>query len=102
MSITPGNKRDVTFLRELCGLVGLERVHALDALWRAAVHRLNGTGRTLIVDEADLANLDLLTCIRRLRDETGIAVVLSGQRKLAGAMELTVEFNRGRNARSKA
>ncbi|NOT00619.1 MAG: AAA family ATPase [Phycisphaerales bacterium] len=83
MSITPGNRRDVTFLRELCGLVGLERVHALDALWRAAVHRLNGTGRTLIVDEADLANLDLLTCIRRLRDETGIAVVLSGQRKLA-------------------
>lgn len=45
---------------------------------RAVIAKLRGSGRAVIVDEAQTLNVKALECLRYIHDETGTGLVLSG------------------------
>ncbi|EBD6542191.1 ATPase [Salmonella enterica] len=71
-----------TLLEELCGRLRLSKNGNIHTLIDLCVEKLKGTGRLLIIDEAELLPYRALEVIRRLHDKSGIGVVLAGMPRL--------------------
>jgi len=83
VTINDGTNTVSSFLRELARSLELEVGHFRHENRYAILERLRNSGRLLlIVDEAHLADLRVLNCIRQLHDDCGISVLLAGQRGL--------------------
>lgn len=57
-----------------------------DVLMSALVSYFKGTGRLIIIDEADHLTLSALQAIRNLNDEAAVGIVLSGNNKIYNQM----------------
>ncbi|EBG7271690.1 AAA family ATPase [Salmonella enterica] len=71
-----------TLLEELCGRLRLNKNGNIHTLIDLCVEKLKGTGRLLIIDEAELLPYRALEVIRRLHDKAGIGVVMAGMPRL--------------------
>ncbi|EII7382097.1 AAA family ATPase [Salmonella enterica subsp. enterica serovar Abony] len=71
-----------TILEELCRLLGVKVRGNIHELIDACVRELRGSGRLLMVDEAELLPYRALEILRRLHDKAGIGVVLAGMPRL--------------------
>ncbi|EHI6828492.1 AAA family ATPase [Salmonella enterica] len=71
-----------TLLEELCGRLKQNKNGNIHTLIDLCVENLKGTGRLLIIDEAELLPYRALEVIRRLHDKAGIGVVLAGMPRL--------------------
>ncbi|EBS7023886.1 AAA family ATPase [Salmonella enterica] len=71
-----------TLLEELCRLLGVKVRGNIHELIDACVRELRGSGRLLMVDEAELLPYRTLEVLRRLHDKAGIGVVLAGMPRL--------------------
>ncbi|EAW1161817.1 AAA family ATPase [Salmonella enterica subsp. enterica serovar Berta] len=71
-----------TLLEELCGRLRLSKNGNIHTLIDLCVEKLKGTGRLLIIDEAELLPYRALEVIRRLHDKAGIGVVMAGMPRL--------------------
>ncbi|EKC4765209.1 AAA family ATPase [Salmonella enterica] len=71
-----------TLLEELCGRLKQNKNGNIHTLIDLCVEKLKGTGRLLIIDEAELLPYRALEVIRRLHDKAGIGVVLAGMPRL--------------------
>ncbi|EGO7251377.1 AAA family ATPase [Salmonella enterica] len=71
-----------TILEELCRLLGVKVRGNIHELIDACVRELSGSGRLLMVDEAELLPYRALEILRRLHDKAGIGVVLAGMPRL--------------------
>lgn len=71
-----------TLLEELCGRLRLSKNSNIHTLIDLCVEKLKGTGRLLIIDEAELLPYRALEVIRRLHDKAGIGVVMAGMPRL--------------------
>ncbi|EAR9487052.1 AAA family ATPase [Salmonella enterica] len=71
-----------TLLEELCRLLGVKMRGNIHELIDACVRELRGSGRLLMVDEAELLPYRALEVLRRLHDKAGIGVVLAGMPRL--------------------
>ena len=70
------------FLQVLAGRLGLATRGTVHDLLDSVVARLRGSGRVLLVDEAELLPLNVLEIIRRIHDHAQIGVVLAGMPRL--------------------
>ncbi len=71
-----------TLLEELCGRLRLSKNGNIHALIDLCVEKLKGSGRLLIIDEAELLPYRALEVVRRLHDKAGIGVVMAGMPRL--------------------
>ncbi|EOV0281261.1 AAA family ATPase [Salmonella enterica] len=71
-----------TLLEELCGRLKQNKNGNIHTLIDLCVEKLKGTGRLLIIDEAELLPYRALEVIRRLHDKAGIGVVMAGMPRL--------------------
>lgn len=71
-----------TILEELSRLLGVKARGNIHELIDACVRELHGSGRLLMVDEAELLPYRALEVLRRLHDKAGIGVVLAGMPRL--------------------
>ncbi|EDR2284967.1 AAA family ATPase [Salmonella enterica] len=71
-----------TLLEELCCRLRLSKNGNIHALIEVCVEKLKGSGRLLVIDEAELLPYRALEVIRRLHDKAGIGVVLAGMPRL--------------------
>ncbi|EHE2941864.1 AAA family ATPase [Salmonella enterica] len=71
-----------TILEELCRLLGVKVRGNIHELIDACVRELRGSGRLLMVDEAELLPYRALEILRRLHDKAGTGVVLAGMPRL--------------------
>lgn len=71
-----------TLLEELCGRLRLSKNGNIHALIEVCVEKLKGSGRLLVIDEAELLPYRALEVIRRLHDKAGIGVVMAGMPRL--------------------
>ncbi|EAU5106081.1 ATPase [Salmonella enterica] len=71
-----------TLLEELCGRLRLNKNGNIHALIEVCVEKIKGSGRLLVIDEAELLPYRALEVIRRLHDKAGIGVVLAGMPRL--------------------
>ncbi|EAQ6363593.1 AAA family ATPase [Salmonella enterica] len=71
-----------TLLEELCSRLRLSKNGNIHTLIDLCVEKLKGTGRLLIIDEAELLPYRALEVIRRLHDKAGIGVVMAGMPRL--------------------
>ncbi|EJX6010746.1 AAA family ATPase [Salmonella enterica] len=71
-----------TLLEELCRLLGVKVRGNIHELIDACVRELRGSGRLLMVDEAELLPYRALEVLRRLHDKAGIGIVLAGMPRL--------------------
>lgn len=71
-----------TLLEELCRLLGVKARGNIHELIDACVRELHGSGRLLMVDEAELLPYRALEVLRRLHDKAGTGVVLAGMPRL--------------------
>jgi len=70
--------------KELHKVLGLDGIGSLHAMFEEVVTRLRGTGRLIIVDEAEHLPYRALEMLRRLYDRAGVGVVLVGMQRLLG------------------
>lgn len=66
------------FLGKLCKAAGFSTKGSFDDLFETLVEELSGTGRLIIVDEAEHLPVDALDALRRINDFTGCGIVLVG------------------------
>lgn len=71
-----------TLLEELCGRLKQNKNGNIHTLIDLCVEKLKGTGRLLIIDEAELLPYRALEVVRRLHDKAGIGVVMAGMPRL--------------------
>ncbi|EIV7028097.1 AAA family ATPase [Salmonella enterica] len=71
-----------TILEELCRLLSVKVRGNIHELIDACVRELRGSGRLLMVDEAELLPYRALEILRRLHDKAGTGVVLAGMPRL--------------------
>ncbi|EKC7218833.1 AAA family ATPase [Salmonella enterica] len=71
-----------TLLEELCGRLRLSKNGNIHTLIDLCVEKLKGSGRLLVIDEAELLPYRALEVIRRLHDKAGIGVVMAGMPRL--------------------
>lgn len=70
-------------LQALCEALNVgQNSRSNHALFDAAVAKLDGSGRLIIVDEAELLNTRALEVLRRLHDKSGVGIVLAGMPRL--------------------
>lgn len=69
-------------LGQICQSLGVLSARTNHAMFDAVVEKLKGSGRLLIIDEAELLNTRALEILRRIHDRTGIGVVLAGMPRL--------------------
>ncbi len=69
-------------LTVLCEKLGLSPARNNHEMMTTVCKKLNGSGRLLIVDEAELLAHKPLEILRRLHDLTGIGIVLAGMPRL--------------------
>lgn len=75
--MTPG-----TLLGELLEALDVAAPAGLDKKFQAVVRALQGTAYLLIVDEAERCSPTALDYLRRIRDKSGVGVVLAGTERL--------------------
>lgn len=66
------------FLAKLCKAADLNAKGSFDDTFELLCEKLRGTGRLIMVDEAEHLPLDALDALRRLNDFTGCGVVMVG------------------------
>ncbi|MEZ3140827.1 AAA family ATPase [Citrobacter braakii] len=71
-----------TVLEELCAKLGINRRGNMHELSEACINALDGSGRLLLIDEAENLPYRALETIRRLHDKSGVGVVLAGMPRL--------------------
>lgn len=67
---------------ELCSILGLDDRGSLHQKLVKVVEKLNGSGRMIIIDEAEHLPYRALELIRRVHDKAGIALALCGMPRL--------------------
>ena len=83
VTIEDGTNTPPAFLRELAAPLKLGAAQRTQSIRRAVCDHLRGSKRLIMVDEAHLAKLDTLNCIRQIHDATGCPVLLAGLPALA-------------------
>lgn len=71
-----------TLLSELCDTLELTTARNNHAMMKAVIKKLHGSGRLLIVDEAELLTYKPLEILRRIHDKAEIGIVLAGMPRL--------------------
>ncbi|HFZ8572319.1 TPA: AAA family ATPase [Salmonella enterica subsp. enterica serovar Birkenhead] len=71
-----------TLLEELCNRLNLSKNGNIHTLLDLCVEKLRGSGRLLVIDEAELLPYRALEVVRRLHDKAGIGVVMAGMPRL--------------------
>lgn len=66
-------------MKDLCARLGIEARGTVHDKLLQVVDRLKGSGRLIIVDEAEHFNYKLLENLRRIHDKAGVGVALIGQ-----------------------
>lgn len=66
------------FLSKLCKAAGLNVRGSFDDLFEELTDKLQGSGRLIVIDEAEHLPIDAIDAVRRLNDFTGCGVVLCG------------------------
>jgi len=83
-------------LQELCEAIKVSDKGLLRALMKRLKHRLTGSGRCLIIDDAHTLSFGALDVLRYVYDQTGIGMVLVGihalRRHLIGTDEQTEQL----------
>lgn len=69
-------------LQAICRTLGVDVSGNIHDLTERIIGVLRGSGRLLVIDEAELLPLRALECVRRIRDKADCAVVLVGMPKL--------------------
>jgi hypothetical protein len=69
-------------LAALCGQLNGSEPHTVDRAKRTAIDCLGKTPKTILVDEADRLNIDLVEHFRDIHDLVGVPVVLIGEEHL--------------------
>lgn len=72
----------LVLMRKLAAAVKVSAIGSLNDLFEAVADRLRGSGRLMVVDEAENLPLRALEILRRLHDDTGCGLVLSGMPRL--------------------
>lgn len=72
----------LVLMKKLAASVKLPTSGTLNDLFEETAYRLSGSERLIVVDEAENLPLRALEIIRRLHDETGCGLVLSGMPRL--------------------
>ncbi len=66
------------FLSKVCKAAGISDKGTFDDLFESLADQLSGTGRLIIIDEAEHLPIDALDAVRRINDFTGCGIVLVG------------------------
>ncbi|MEQ1967395.1 AAA family ATPase [Xenorhabdus nematophila] len=69
-------------LEELCNRLGVNRRGNLHDMSEACITALRGSGRIILVDEAENLPYRALETLRRIHDKSGVGVVLAGMPRL--------------------
>lgn len=69
-------------LEELCKRLGINKRGNIHELSEECVTALKGSGRLIMVDEAELLHYRALEVLRRIHDKAGVGVVLAGMPRL--------------------
>ena len=72
----------LVLMRKLATAAKVSAMGSLNALFESVSDRLRDSGRLIVVDEAENLPLRALEIVRRLHDETGCGLVLSGMPRL--------------------
>ncbi len=64
------------FLSKVCKAAGISDKGTFDDLFESLADQLSGTGRLIIIDEAEHLPIDALDAVRRINDFTGCGIVL--------------------------
>ncbi|SUA94167.1 phage transposase [Neisseria mucosa] len=72
----------LVLMRKLAAAAKVSTVGSLNDLFESVSDRLRDSGRLIVVDEAENLPLRALEIIRRLHDDTGCGLVLSGMPRL--------------------
>lgn len=83
ITIDDGTHSVTTFLRELSDKLKVGSARYRQSMRRCICDALRQSKRLVMVDEAHLAGLDVLNCIRQIHDSTGCPVLLAGLPALA-------------------
>nr|DAT36128.1 MAG TPA: putative ATPase [Caudoviricetes sp.] len=76
----------LVLMRKLAAAAKVSTVGSLNDLFESVSDRLRDSGRLIVVDEAENLPLRALEIIRRLHDDTGCGLVLSGMPRLVANM----------------
>lgn len=79
---TKTTRRIAEVMRKLATAAKVSAMGSLNDLFESVSDRLRDSGRLIVVDEAENLPLRALEIIRRLHDETGCGLVLSGMPRL--------------------
>lgn len=71
-----------SLFQELYRKLGSEEHKTINKLFNSCADALGGSGRLLIIDEAEQLSYRALNSVRALHDKTGIGVLLTGMHKL--------------------
>lgn len=83
-----------TFLEELLKEMGLLPERTIGGMYSQVVGELQGSGRTLIIDEMDyLVQKSAVDIVRDIHDETGIAIALIGEEHLPAKLRRWERFH---------
>lgn len=79
VTANPGTTAALPLLEEVVEQLRITRPgRTLRVQLRAVMEQLKGSGRVIVVDEAQLLNVKALECLRHIHDETGVGLVLAG------------------------
>lgn len=72
----------LVLLQELCDRLGLSKRGTIHELSESCITALSGTGRAVLIDEAENLPYRALEVIRRIHDKAGVGIVLAGMPRL--------------------
>ncbi|MFB5082527.1 AAA family ATPase, partial [Raoultella sp. C349492] len=72
----------LVLLQELCESLGLSKRGTIHELSESCITALSGTGRAVLIDEAENLPYRALEVIRRIHDKAGVGIVLAGMPRL--------------------
>ena len=70
--------RKTRYMKKLCQNAGIDGVGTFDDMFEDLCARLNGTGRTIVIDEAEHLCIDSVDITRSINDFTGCGIVFVG------------------------
>jgi len=73
----PGIRKN-RYMKKLCQNAGIDGVGTFDDMFEDLCTRLDGTGRTVVIDEAEHLTIECIDITRRINDFTGCGVVFVG------------------------
>lgn len=80
------------FMTRLCKELGLEPRHSFGLMFENIITELNGSGRLVMVDEAEHLPIDALDALRSLNDFTGCCVILCGLPMLLNMLRNSTQY----------